>query len=238
MEVYKKFLAKANEKYSNADVDSILKWTKNAFGESFAFTTAFGYSGIAILHHALKIMPDIKIYFIDTGFHFKETLEFCEEITEKWSLNLEVLKPEATMKQLVKKMGNEPYKVNADLCCHYCKVEPLLRVLHNHSAWLSGIRRDQSMARGGVEVIDIDGRGCIKICPMAKWTKEQTWKYIKKNNLPYHPLHDKGYPSIGCAPCTVTVAEGGDERDGRWPDMQKLECGIHLINNLEKDKNR
>jgi len=230
MEIYKKFLAEANKKYSNSDVDTILKWTKNTFGESFAFTTAFGYSGIAILHHALKIMPDMKIYFIDTGFHFKETLDFCKEITEKWNLNLEVLKPEITVKQLKKKMGKEPYKVNPDLCCHYLKVEPLLRVLHKHSAWLSGIRRDQSITRGGVEVIDVDGRGCIKICPMAKWTRKQTWDYIKKNKLPYHPLHDKGYPTIGCQPCTIPVKDGGDERDGRWPDMQKLECGIHLFN--------
>ena len=235
METYKKFLAEANKKYTDADVETILKWTKKAFGESFAFTTAFGYSGIAVLHHALKIMPDMKIYFIDTGFHFKETLEFCKEITEKWSLNLEVLKPEITVKQLEKKMGKEPYKINADLCCHYLKVEPLLRVLHKHSAWLSGIRRDQSITRGGIEVIDIDGRGCIKICPMAKWTREQTWNYIKKNKLPYHPLHDKDFPTIGCRPCTKKVKYGGDERDGRWPDMQKLECGIHLFNN-QKEK--
>ena len=156
MEIYKKFLAESNKKYTDADVETILKWTKKAFGESFAFTTAFGYSGIAVLHHALKIMPDMKIYFIDTGFHFKETLEFCEVITDKWSLNLEVLKPDISIKQLEKKMGKEPYKVNADLCCHYLKVEPLLRVLHKHSAWLSGIRRDQSITRDGVEIIDIE----------------------------------------------------------------------------------
>jgi len=233
-----KFLAEANKKYSNADVDTILRWTKDNFGDTFAFTTAFGYSGIAILHHALKIMPDIKIYFIDTGYHFKESLEFCKYMTKKWNLNLEIIKPDITKKELEKKIGKEPYKINADLCCHYCKVEPLLRVLHKHSAWLSGIRRDQSVTRGGIEVIDIDGRGVLKICPMAKWTREQTWDYIKKHNLPYHPLHDKGYQSIGCKPCTKPVEAGGDERDGRWPDMQKLECGIHLFNNQEKKEYR
>ena len=230
-----KFLAGANKKYSDADVETILKWTKKAFGESFAFMTAFGYSGIAVLHHALKIMPDMKVYFVDTGFHFPETLEFCDYITDKWNLNLEVIKPVITKEELIKKIGEKPYEVNADLCCHYLKVEPLLRVLHKHSAWLSGIRRDQSITRGGVEVIDIDGRGCIKIYPMAKWTKEQTWDYIKKNNILYNPLHDKGYPSIGCSPCTKPVKAGGDERDGRWPDMQKLECGIHLYDNGNDD---
>lgn len=235
MEVYKKFLAEANKKYSDANVETILKWTKKAFGESFAFMTAFGYSGIAILHHALKIMPDMKVYFVDTGFHFPETLEFCEYIADKWNLNLEVIKPDTTIKKLEQKIGKKPYEVNADLCCHYLKVEPLLRILHKHSAWLSGIRRDQSITRGGVEVIDMDGRGCIKICPMTKWTKEQTWDYIKKNKLPYNPLHDKGYPSIGCSPCTKPAKAGGDERDGRWPDMQKLECGIHLYDNGNDD---
>jgi phosphoadenosine phosphosulfate reductase len=234
MDIDKNLLAKANEKLTDADVITVLKWAKKTFGDSVAFTTAFGYSGIAILHHALQVWPDIKVYFIDTGFHFKETLEFCKDITEKWNLNLEVIKPDITKKELGKKIGKEPYKVNADLCCHYCKVEPLLRVLHNHSAWLSGIRRDQSRTRGGIEVIDVDGRGMVKICPMAKWTREKTWNYIKKNKLPYHPLHDKGYPSIGCQPCTAPVAKGGDERDGRWPDMQKLECGIHLFDNKKK----
>ena len=231
MEIDKKELAKANEKLTDADVNTILQWTKDTFGDSFAFTTAFGYSGIAILHHALKFWPDMKIYFIDTGFHFKETLEFKDYIKEEWNLNLEVIKPDISKKQLLKKLGEEPYKTNNDLCCHYCKVEPLLRVLHNYTAWLSGIRRDQSKTRGGIEVIDVDLRGMIKICPMAKWTKVQTWGYIKKNKLPYNPLHDQGYPSIGCQPCTIPVQKGGDERDGRWPDMQKLECGIHLYEN-------
>jgi len=130
MEVYKKFLAEANKKYSDADVDTILKWTKQTFGESFAFMTAFGYSGIAILHHALKIMPDMKVYFVDTGFHFPETLEFCKYITDKWNLNLEVIKPDITKEQLIKKIGENPYDVNADLCCHYLKVEFYIIIQH------------------------------------------------------------------------------------------------------------
>ena len=152
----------------------------------------------------------------------------CHICKKEWDLNLEVIEPETTKKQLEKKIGKEPYKVNADLCCHYCKVEPLLRVLHKHEAWLSGIRRDQSITRAKIQVIDLDGRGSIKISPMYKWTKKRTWDYIRENNVPYHPLNDNGYPSVGCEPCTVPVEEGGDERDGRWPFMQKLECGIHL----------
>lgn len=234
-ELDKHFLAQANEELSDKDVYTVLNWTKDVFGVGeVALTTAFGYSGLALLRHVIKIMPSIQIYFIDTGFHFKETLDFCEKITDKWNLNLEVVKPDISKEKLKQKLGEKPYKSNADLCCHYCKVEPLLRILHKHDAWLSGIRRDQSITRAGIEVIEIDGRGEIKISPMAHWTKEQTWDYIKKNDIPYHPLHDAGYPSIGCEPCTAPVEEGGDDREGRWPFMQKLECGIHLNNSDKK----
>jgi len=228
MDVDLEFLAEANKKLTDKDVDTILEWGFDVFGEELVFTTAFGYSGTAVLHHALKFNPDIKIYFIDTGFHFKETLKFKDKIAEEWNLNLEVIKPDISKEKLHEKLGKKPWGKNADLCCHYNKVEPLLRVIHKHDAWLSGIRRDQSRSRGGIKVVDLDGRGIIEICPMAKWTRGKTWAYIKDNDIPYHPLHNKGYPSVGCKPCTAKVEEGGDERDGRWPDMQKLECGIHI----------
>jgi len=238
MDVNTKLLAQARGKLVDADVFTILKWAKETFGDSIAMTTAFAYSGVVLLHHVLQIIPDLKIYFIDTGFHFKETIDFCNKMTDKWDLNLEIINPTVTKMELEKKIGNLPHKINPDLCCHYCKVEPLLRILHNHPAWLSGLRRDQSRTRAEIETIEMDGRGTIKIYPLAYWTKEQTWEYIKKHNLPHHPLHDKGYLSIGCEPCTRPVGAGGDERDGRWPDMQKLECGIHLHNNQKKNKNR
>lgn len=225
----KKFLAESNKRLYNEDIYTILKWTKEVFGSNdVAMTTAFGYSGLVLLHHVRDIIPDIKIYFINTGFHFQETLDFCNNISSEWNLNLEILKPEVSKKELEAKLGSTPYDENPDLCCHYCKVEPLLRILKKHNAWLSGIRCDQSVTRAGIEVIELDGRGKIKISPMAHWTKDETWNYIRRYKLSYHPLHDKGYPSVGCEPCTFPVSDGGDERDGRWPFMQKLECGIHL----------
>lgn len=228
------FLAEANIKLRDEDILTIIQWAKDVFGEEeIAMTTAFGYSGLTLLDHVLKIMPDIKLYFIDTGFHFQETLEFCNKLSKMWNLNIEILKPDLSKKELEKKLGKEPYKTNADLCCHYNKTEPLLRILRKHAVWLSGIRRDQSITRADIEILELDGRGVIKLSPMAKWTRKQTWDYIRNNNIPYSPLHDKGYYSIGCEPCTKSIDEGGDERDGRWPFMQKLECGIHLNN----DKN-
>ena len=224
----RQMLADANRRLSHADVPTILGWAKKTFGADLSMTTAFGYSGIVLLDHVLKIMPNIRLYFIDTGFHFPETLEFCYRLRELWNLNLEIVRPRTTKEELYANVGKEPYKANADLCCVYCKTEPLLRFIHKHAAWLSGLRRDQSGARSEIEVIELDGRGVIKICPLARWTREQTWAYLREHRLPYHPLHDQGYPSIGCAPCTAPNPNGASERDGRWPFMQKLECGIHL----------
>lgn len=221
-------LAKANERLANADVMTILRWAEETFGDDAGMMTAFGYSGLVLLHHALQVMPDMKIYFIDTGFHFPETIAFRDEISRKWHLNLETIKPMTSRAEVEKRISKEPYKTNADLCCHYCKVEPLLRVIHTKSAWLSGIRRDQNVTRAGIEPIELDGRGVIKVSPMTTWTRERTWGYLREHKLPYHPLHDKGFPSIGCMPCTAPVAKGGGERDGRWPFMLKTECGIHL----------
>jgi phosphoadenosine phosphosulfate reductase len=231
MEVNHKSLAEANKRLKHAGINTILKWTFDKFGDDVSLTTAFGYSGLALLHHVLKIKPDIPLYFIDTGFHFKETMEFTNRITKEWNLRLKVFKPEISKRKLKRKIGEEPYRVNPDLCCHYCKVEPLLQFLHDKTVWLSGIRREQSATRAKIEPIEMDGRGVVKISPMYNWTQQQTWDYIIKNNIPYNPLHDKGYASIGCEPCTRPIKKGEKERDGRWPFMQKLECGIHLNNN-------
>jgi phosphoadenosine phosphosulfate reductase len=186
------------------------------------------------------ILPELPIYFIDTRFHFEETLKLAEKIKKEWKLNIIYISTKYTEQQLEEAIGKEAYKVDPDLCCHYRKVEPLLRILKTKKAWVSSIRRDQSKTRAEIDVIEVDGRGTIKINPMYNWTRDQTWLYIKKYDLPYNPLHDQYYPSIGCVPCTAPIDKGGDERDGRWMGMQKLECGIHLYdekkNNEEKDK--
>ena len=224
----KEALAEENVRLATADVMTILEWSLDTFQDDIGMTTAFGTSGLVLLHHALQIMPDIKIFFIDTGFHFRETLEFSERISNEWNLNLEVVESMTSLEEVVKKVGAEPWRVNADLCCHYRKVEPLLRFIHTRKAWLHGLRKDQSIMRAAMEVIELDGRGVLKISPLIMWTGEHVWDYIHKHNIPYHPLHDQNYPSIGCEPCTLPVEKGGSERDGRWPFMQKMECGIHL----------
>ena len=220
--------AEISDLLEDKSIEEILAWAVERFGDRLGFMTALGYSGVVLLHHILKLKPDIEANFIDTGFHFPETLQFLQRLRNEWGVKFVVLRPHMSAQELHEAVGDEPWKVNADLCCHYMKVEPLLRVIHTRDAWLSALRRDQSAARAEIDVVEMDGRGTLRIHPMAGWTFERTWEYIRKNNLPYHPLHDKGYPSVGCLHCTAQVAPGQHERTGRWNSMPKLECGLHL----------
>lgn len=221
-------LKEANELLLKASTEEIIQWTYDNFGESIAVTTAFGYSGVAMIDMVRKVIPDLKLFFIDTGFHFKETIDISYQLEDFWGVEVVRVKPTLSKEKVIELIGDEPYLKNPDLCCHYNKVEPLLTFIHKYKVWMSGIRRDQSNTRAAIQPIELDGRGVIKVSPIYNWSREDTWKYIKDNNIPYNPMHDEGYPSIGCHPCTKPVTDGGDERDGRWRFMQKLECGIHL----------
>jgi phosphoadenosine phosphosulfate reductase len=214
---------------SDCNISGILENTFKLFDEDFILTTSFGYSGIVLIHHAIQIMPSIPIYFIDTGYHFEETLQFSRKIREEWQLNLQTLRPELSQKELYNLFQGEPYIKNPDSCCYYNKVQPLLEIIHEKSVWISGIRRDQSPSRANIDLINLDKNGFLKISPLYNWTRNQVWEYIYKNNLPYHPLHDHHYPSIGCKPCTKKVFGNRDEREGRWPFSNKNECGMHEL---------
>jgi phosphoadenosine phosphosulfate reductase len=226
-----KLVQRLDARLEGKRVPEIISLSYEAFGDGLAMTTAFGYSGIVLMSFVRDIIPELPIYFIDTRLHFEETIKLAEKIKSEWGLNIIHISTQFTEEELEKSIGKDTYKDNPDLCCHYRKVEPLLRVLRTQTAWLSAIRKDQSRVRAGIKVIEIDGRGIIKINPLYNWTKEQTWTYVRKNGLPYNPLYDQHYPSIGCKPCTSPVDQGGDERDGRWRGFQKMECGIHLNNN-------
>ena len=213
--------------FINRDVSEIILQSFEEFGEGLAMTTAFGYSGIVLMSFIREIVPDLPIYFIDTRLHFKETINLMKEIKDKWKLNIYHLYPDFNERELDKIIGKKAFNTNPDVCCHYRKVMPLLKVLKTKNAWLSAIRRDQVKTRAKIEVIEIDARGMIKINPLWNWSKDKVWFYIKKFNLPYNPLHDKNYLSIGCKPCTSPVKGGDDEREGRWKGLEKKECGIH-----------
>lgn len=230
-----KRIAELKREFEKKSVPEIIIRAHEEFGDGLAMTTAFGYSGIVLMSFIKDIIPDLPIYFIDTRFHFEETLKLAEKIKKEWKLNIINISTRYSEEELEKIMGKEAYKTDSDLCCNYRKVEPLLRVLKTKSAWLSSIRRDQAVTREKIDVIEIDGRGFVKINPLYNWTRDQTWMYIRKYDLPYNSLHDQYYPSIGCKPCTSPVDKGGSERDGRWRGMPKVECGIHVNKDEEED---
>ena len=235
MTINAKKISILKKEFEKKSVPEIIARSYEEFGDRLAMTTAFGYSGIVLMNMVRDIIPNLPIYFIDTRLHFEETLKLAEKLKREWNLNIIYVSTKYSEKELEKLMGKEAYKTNPDLCCNYRKVEPLLRILKTKDAWLSSIRRDQSSSRESIDVIEIDGRGAVKINPLYNWTRDQTWMYIRKYDLPYNPLHDQYYPSIGCKPCTSPVDKGGSERDGRWIGSSKIECGIHVYKDEKKD---
>jgi len=206
----------------------IISIAQREVGDKLMMSTAFGYSGIVLLSFVKDVFPDIPIYFIDTGYHFEETLKLRLKIMKEWNLNIQMIGPQHTAAELTELLGAEAYRNNPDLCCYYRKVEPLIELMQEDTIWLSANRRDQSITRSNIGAIEIDGRAQLKISPLYNWTREQCWTHIRKNDLPYNLLHDQFYPSIGCYPCTNPVDKGGDERSGRWVGLDKIECGLHI----------
>ena len=216
------------EAMDGSTAEQILAWALETFGTKLGFMTQLGYSGIVLMDHLRRLVPRIEAHFIDTGFHFPETIELLHRLADLWSIDFKILRPPLPDEQLEALVGRETWKTNPDLCCHYRKVDPMLRVLHTKDAWLSGLRRDQSVTREQIDVVEIDGRGVLKVYPLAAWSSEQCWEYIQREKLPYNVLHDEGYLSLGCTHCTAPVTPGEHERVGRWNSMPKMECGIHV----------
>jgi phosphoadenosine phosphosulfate reductase len=218
-----------NHRHAGSSAEEILRSAHERWGEKLGMTTAFGYSGVYLMSLLTRmgIYPDI--YFIDTGYHFPETYEFAEQLKERWGVNIHTICTDEQIRRYVtEELGAEPWKSNPNLCCHFLKVAPLLQVLPEKDAWISALRRDQSSSRKGIDIFQLDSRGTLKVHPLAHYSGEEVWEEIRRDEIPYHPLHDDGYLSIGCAPCTSPARAGEDERSGRWRGSGKLECGLHL----------
>jgi len=211
-----------------ASPSDILRWTFEAFGDRVALSTAFGPSGIALMHLASRVNPGARVFFIDTGFHFEQTLEMAERVQRRLPIELQILRPELTVTEQAERHGDELYVIDSDRCCAMRKVEPTRRMLSGLDAWVTGLRRDQGPSRATTPVLDvreIDGRPLYKVSPLVRWSRKDVWRHIFAHDLPYNPLHDDGYPSIGCAPCTAPVGAGADERAGRWAGQSKTSVG-------------
>jgi phosphoadenosine phosphosulfate reductase len=211
---------------------------KNYRGE-IVFSTGLGAEGQALTDMIVDKDKDaVKIITLDTGRLFQETYDLIDRTREYYNIKINIFFPDYNK---VEKMVNEKgmnlfYKSleNRKLCCHLRKTEPLKRALKGHKIWIAGLRRDQSITRINLQPVEWDeANQIIKVHPLYNWTQQDVWKYIKQNNVPYNTLHDKGYPSIGCEPCTRAVKPGEDERAGRWwwEEPEKRECGLHTQNN-------
>ena len=213
----------------------VLKWSLDNLHPRIAMASSFGAEDVVVIDMIMKINPKARIFTLDTGRLNQETYDVMDEIRQKYNMNLEVMFPDQNeTEQMVRVNGMNLFYHsigNRKLCCGIRKVHPLNKMLSTLDGWITGLRADQTEVRLKANRIEIDEQhnGIIKINPIIEWTWEQTWDYIKKNNIPYNKLHDKGFPSIGCEPCTRAIKPGEPLRAGRWwweSDSQK-ECGLH-----------
>jgi phosphoadenosine phosphosulfate reductase len=214
--------------FEEASPQEILAWAFDEFTNEISIATGFGAEGMAIIDMALKINSPPDIFFIDTGFLFAETYEIRRQVEEKYQITIRAFNPELTPEAQERLFGARLWERNADLCCQIRKIEPLEEALDGLAAWVTAIRRDQTAARATAQAIEWDERwGLVKVNPLVRWTKRDVWDYLKSNDVPFNPLHLRGYPSIGCTHCTRAVREGEDDRAGRWSGQEKTECGLH-----------
>jgi len=214
----------------------VLKWAFETFGDRVAIASSFGVEDVALIDIAVKVNPKARVFTLDTGRLNEETYEVMEAIREKYGIQIESYFPDSkSVEQLERSKGLYSFRKsieNRKECCGIRKVVPLGRALEDLDAWVTGLRRQQAVTRGNVAKIELDANhnNIAKLNPIADWTEEQTWDYVRKNEVPYNKLHDKGYPSIGCSPCTRAIKSGEDVRAGRWwwETPEQKECGLHV----------
>jgi phosphoadenosine phosphosulfate reductase len=209
--------------------EDILHWAAKAYGKRLAVVTSFQITGIVTLHMLHELGLEVDVLTVDTGLLFPETYDLMNRLQDTLKFKLIPARAELNVEQQAAQYGDALWSRDSDACCRMRKVVPLDKALVGYDAWITGLRRDQSKTRSTIQAISWDKRNeKVKISPLTDWTEEMVWTYIHAYDLPYNPLHDQGYPTIGCWPCTQAVAEGGDLRAGRWVGSSKTECGIHL----------
>ncbi len=229
-------IKKIAEEMEDKSATEVLKWAINAYAPKIALASSFGAEDVILIDMMVKINKEkAKIFTLDTGRLNQETYDVMDAIRKKYDIQIEVYFPEQReTEEMVKIKGmNLMYESveNRKLCCEIRKVHPLNRALSKLDGWITGLRREQAITRANIYKLEIDSShgNIAKINPLADWTNEMIWDYIHKNNVPYNKLHDSGYPSIGCEPCTRAVHRGEDPRAGRWwwEDATQKECGLH-----------
>ncbi len=221
-------MTRASQRLEAAQPQEILQWATDRFAPKFTMATAFGPEGMVLIHMLAEVAPKTPIFNLDTGYQFKETLELREEVKRRYGIEVEMKRADTSVEEYERQHGGPVYRSNPDQCCLDRKVKVLHRAVEGMHAWASAIRRDQSPDRAKAPIVGWDKKfGLVKVSPLANWTKKDVWGFITTHNIPYNPLHDQGYTSIGCWPCTRAVLLGEDERAGRWSGFAKTECGLH-----------
>jgi phosphoadenosine phosphosulfate reductase len=209
-----------------APAETIIEWAAATFGERFCVTSSMGDAVLA--HLAAKVVPGIDVVFLDTGYHFVETIGTRDAVAATLDVNLLTITPVQSVSEQDAAYGKDLYRTDPDLCCRLRKVQPLQDALAGYDAWATGLRRAETHNRVIAPVIGWDAKKAkVKVSPIARWSDEEVERYIAENGVLVNPLVYDGYPSIGCAPCTRRVAPGEDPRSGRWAGTGKTECGIH-----------
>jgi phosphoadenosine phosphosulfate reductase len=221
-----KLAAEAGQALAGAPAEEVIRWAAGQFGERLCVTSSM--TDAVIIDLASRVVPGIDVLFLDTGYHFAETIGTRDAVSAVYPVNVVNVTPAKTVAEQDTEMGPRLYARNPDLCCYLRKVIPLEKALGPYDAWITGVRREETGARSGTGTIEWDARRqMVKVNPIVDWSQEQVDTYIAEHGILVNPLVYDGYPSIGCRTCTVRVAPGSDPRSGRWAGTAKTECGIH-----------
>ena len=213
------------EQWSAQDV---LRWAFVTFQEHVEIASGFGVEGMVLIDIAARLQPSLRVFTLDTDFLFPETYALMERVEKRYGISVERLKPALTPEEQESHYGPQLWSRNPDACCNVRKIEPLRKKLSGLSAWVTSIRRDQTAVRASARKVEWDSKfHLVKINPLADWSSKRVWQYVTEHNVPYNPLHDRNYPSIGCTHCTRSVLPSEDPRAGRWAGFNKTECGLH-----------
>lgn len=221
-------LKKASDMLEDKSAEDAIRWAAENFYPELTLACSFGAEDVALVDMLTRINPTVRIFYLDTDLLFKETYEVRDRLIKRYGISPIRYGSAMTLKEQAKTHGDKLWAKNPDLCCKIRKIEPLILALKGLKCWITGIRRDQAPTRANARVVEWDNKfKLVKVNPLVKWTNKDVWDYIHKHDVPYNILHDKGYPSIGCEPCTRPVKQGEDPRAGRWSGFQKTECGLH-----------
>ncbi|MDP9728597.1 phosphoadenosine phosphosulfate reductase [Alicyclobacillus tengchongensis] len=214
--------------YENASPQEILREALHRV-ENITLACSFGIEDMVLLDMLSQLSPNPDVFYLDTDVLFPETYALCNEAIERYGLTrLRQVRPALTLEEQAEQYGESLWQSNPNQCCDLRKVQPLTRVLQEYDGWVTGIRRQQSPTRANAQVFEVDHKfGLVKVNPLATWSEKDVWRYVHEHQVPYNPLHDRGYPSIGCLHCTRPVKPGEDSRAGRWSGFDKTECGLH-----------